>query len=228
MSTATTPRARRPWPRSRCRAAPSRASRRSTSSAGLTEVPDRRVVFRGVDWAFYERLVDSIPEASNIHVDYDGKDLEVMAKGRRHERINRRLDHLVVIIADEWDIPFTGLSEMTWKRPAISRGLESDNAYYFLPEKLAQDAAASERGSDEIDDYPNPDLGARGRHIPTRCRPPGDLCGAPCRRGLAVRRWPDHHRAADSRWGVRGRRFQRIPAHPCRGIAAPGPGGTGR
>ena len=38
-------------------------------------------MFRGVDWAFYERLVDSIPEGSSIHVDYDGKDLEIMARG---------------------------------------------------------------------------------------------------------------------------------------------------
>ena len=48
----------------------------------LTEVPERRVVFRGVDWAFYETLVDSIPDAGLIHVDYDGRDLEIMAKGR--------------------------------------------------------------------------------------------------------------------------------------------------
>ncbi len=47
----------------------------------LTAVPERRVVYRGVDWSFYERLVDSIPERTNIHVDYDGKDLEVMGKG---------------------------------------------------------------------------------------------------------------------------------------------------
>src|SRR5205085_7035457 len=67
----------------------------------LTAVPDRRVVFRSVDWAFYEQLVDSIPESSNIHVDYDGRDLEVMAKGREHERSNRRLDRLIAIIADE-------------------------------------------------------------------------------------------------------------------------------
>ena len=51
----------------------------------LTEVPDRRVVFRGVDWSFYEKLVDSIPEGSNIHVNYDGRDLEIMAKGSDHE-----------------------------------------------------------------------------------------------------------------------------------------------
>jgi len=39
----------------------------------LTEVPDQRVVFRGVDWSFYEQLVDSIPEWCHLHVDYDGR-----------------------------------------------------------------------------------------------------------------------------------------------------------
>ena len=53
----------------------------------LTAVPERRVVYRDVDWSFYEQLVDSIPETTNIHVDYDGKDLEVMGKGRKHERL---------------------------------------------------------------------------------------------------------------------------------------------
>lgn len=124
----------------------------------LTEVPDRRVVYRGADWAFYETLVASIPERSNIHVDYDGRDLELMAKGRRHERFNRRLDLLVGIVADEWDIRFTGLGETTWKREGVSRGLEADHAYYFQAEKLARDAEAAARDSDEIEDYPNPDL----------------------------------------------------------------------
>ena len=124
----------------------------------LTDVPDRRVVFRGVDWAFYERMVDSIPEGSNTHVDYDGRDLEVMGKGPNHEKINRRLDRLIAFITEEWDIDFTGLGETTWKRQQVARGLESDQCYYFLPEKLAQEAAASQRGSDDIADYPNPDL----------------------------------------------------------------------
>jgi Uma2 family endonuclease len=124
----------------------------------LTSVPDRRVVFRGVDWAFYNRLVDSIPESSGIHVDYDGKDLEVMGKGRKHEKSSRRLGRLVDILVEELEIPCTGLAEMTWKRPEIARGLESDQCYYFLPEKLAADAAAADRDSDEIADYPNPDL----------------------------------------------------------------------
>jgi hypothetical protein len=30
----------------------------------MTSVPEERVVIRDVDWAFYERLVDSIPPGS--------------------------------------------------------------------------------------------------------------------------------------------------------------------
>jgi Uma2 family endonuclease len=124
----------------------------------LTDVPDRRVVFRGVDWAFYEELVDSIPEGDNIHVDYDGRDLEVMGKGRKHEDLKYRLGQFVSLVAAEMEIPCKGLAETTWKRPQINRGLESDQCYYFLPEKLVQYAAASARDSDDIADYPNPNL----------------------------------------------------------------------
>jgi Uma2 family endonuclease len=124
----------------------------------LTTVPDRRVVFRGVDWAFYDRLVESIPESSNIHVDYDGKDLEVMGKRRRHERWLRRLRKLVEVVAEELGIDYSGGGTTTWKRPEVASGLEADECYYFLPEKIAADAAALERGSDDIVDYPNPDL----------------------------------------------------------------------
>jgi Uma2 family endonuclease len=125
----------------------------------LTEVPDRRVVFRGVDWAFYDRLVESIPEGRNIHVDYDGKDIEVtVAISRRHERTRRVLRQLVETIAQEMRVPYSSAGGTTWKRPEIARGLEADESYYFLPEKIAADGAALKRGSDDIADYPNPDL----------------------------------------------------------------------
>jgi Uma2 family endonuclease len=124
----------------------------------LTEVPDRRVVYRGVDWAFYEQLVDSIPEWKNIHVDFDGRDLEVMGKGSKHEVLRFLLGHVVSIVATEFRIPCKGLGETTWKRPQINRGLESDQCYYFLREKLVRCAAARAGNSDDIADYPNPDL----------------------------------------------------------------------
>ncbi len=105
-----------------------------------------------------EQLVDSIPETSSIHVDYDGNDLEVMGKGRKHEMARRLLGRLVDIVTEELAIPGKSVGETTWKRMEAARGLEADECYYFLPEKLAADAQALARGSDDIADYPNPDL----------------------------------------------------------------------
>jgi len=124
----------------------------------LTAVPERRVVYRGVDWSFYQQLIDSIPERANIHVDYDGKDLEVTGKGWIHEGDNRLLGIFVAIVTEELQIPCKGLRETTWKRPHIARGLEADECFYFGPEKLAAVAEARSRGSRDVTDIPNPDL----------------------------------------------------------------------
>jgi Uma2 family endonuclease len=124
----------------------------------LTSVPDRRVVYRRVGWAFYEALVDSIPESSRIHVDFDGKDVEVMVKGLIHEGSNRLLGRFVDIVTEELEIPCRGLGETTWKRPQIARGLEADECYFFRPEKLVAVAKAWSRGSTDLADIPNPDL----------------------------------------------------------------------
>ncbi len=124
----------------------------------LTEVPEQRVVYRGVDWTFYARLVDSIPESSNIKVSYDGKDLEVMGKGKKHEKSKRLLGKIVDIIVEEYGIPCAGYAEATWKRPELARGLEADESFYFLTEKLDAAAEADALDSKDDADYPNPDL----------------------------------------------------------------------
>jgi hypothetical protein len=100
--------------------------------AELTSVPDQRVVFRGVEWPFYEQLVDSIPEASNIHVDYDGKDLEIMGNGPDRGDAGRLFGPFVAVVVEELSIPCKGLAATTWKRPKIHRGLESDQCFLAI------------------------------------------------------------------------------------------------
>jgi Uma2 family endonuclease len=124
----------------------------------LTDIPDRRVVFRDVDWSFYEQLVDSIPERCHIHVDYDGKDLEIVRRGPLHQHFKGLLRQIVGVTAEELFVPYESAGSTTWKRRDILRGLEADESFYFLPEKMAADAAALQRHSDDIADYPNPDL----------------------------------------------------------------------
>ncbi len=122
----------------------------------LTDITDRRVVFRGVDWAFYEEFVDSIPERTNIHVAYDGRDLEVMAIGPDHEDLKYSLGQFVSLVAAQFGIPCKGLGQTTWKRPQLYRGLEADQCFYFRAEKVA--AMVHLRRSKDIAAYPNPDL----------------------------------------------------------------------
>jgi Uma2 family endonuclease len=124
----------------------------------LTEVPERRVVYRGVDWSFYERVVDSIPERANIHVDYDGRDLEIMTKGWLHEDYCDLLGRYVEVVTEELGIPCKGLGETTWKRPNVTRGIEADKCYLFAPDQLAALRAAQMRGAGNLADIPDPDL----------------------------------------------------------------------
>ena len=76
MSSVTTPASVVP---SSSQDVPSRSIPSLDELRAWTSAPDHRVVIQGVDWAFYEQLVDSIPEGANIHVDYDGKHVEIMA-----------------------------------------------------------------------------------------------------------------------------------------------------
>ena len=71
----------------------------------MTSKPDERVVIRSVDWAFYEQLVDSIPEGANIHVDYDGKDVEIMSPSPLHDGVKTLLDRFVELTAEESRFP---------------------------------------------------------------------------------------------------------------------------
>ena len=60
---------------------------------------ERRMVIRNVDWTDYVCLVDSLVEGSPFRVAYDGKDMEIMTKGKDHERFCDLLNHYIISIA---------------------------------------------------------------------------------------------------------------------------------
>ncbi len=139
----------------------------------MTSEPDERFVIRGVDWAFYEQLVDSIPDGVRIHVDYDGRDLELMTLGPFHDGVRKLLGQLAEAIAQELEVPYKSAGQTTWKRPEVARGLESDESYFFCPENLVAVAQAKARRSRKIADYPNPDLGIEVDISPSKIDRPG-------------------------------------------------------
>ena len=102
-----------------------------------TSQPDQRVVIRGVSWEFYEQLVDLIPEGANLHVDFDGKDLEIMSLSPIHDVVKKTMARFVELTADELEIPFTGLGQTTWKRSEVLRGLEADDCVLFCTREVS-------------------------------------------------------------------------------------------
>ena len=118
--------------------------------------PDTRVVFHDVTWDAYESLVDALGERANCRVAFDGKDIEMMTLGPSHERQRSRVDWFIMIVAEELRIRNEPMGSTTWKRKGLERASESDLCYYFDLAKLTAVAAAAD--SDDVDDFPNPDL----------------------------------------------------------------------
>jgi hypothetical protein len=76
----------------------------------ITAEADRRVLIKDVEWAFYERLVDSIPEGANLQVDYDGKDVEIRSPSWTHDDVSG-LDEI-----RRWVVEEDSRDESAWAR----------------------------------------------------------------------------------------------------------------
>jgi len=122
-----------------------------------TTVPDEeRGVMRDVSWEFYDRLSDAIGEQSHIRMAYDGKNMEIMTLGPKHERSKEWLGEFIREVALGLKIAFEPMGSTTWKRFKEKSGVESDLCYYFDQAKLQ--AVDENVESNDVDDYPNPDL----------------------------------------------------------------------
>jgi Uma2 family endonuclease len=119
---------------------------------------EQRILIPDVPYRVYETLIDAVSEHSPVRMAYDGKDLEIMTKGLWHEDYRGWFDPVIVIAAAVGGRKVRGLGETTWKRPELERGIEADQCYFLTQEKLDRVAAALKRKSNDLADYPNPDL----------------------------------------------------------------------
>jgi Uma2 family endonuclease len=119
---------------------------------------EQRIPLRDVGYHVYDTLIEALSTHSPVRLAYDGKDLEIMTKGRSHEGFRRWIDRIIVCAAGVAGRRLSGLGEATWKRPDLERGIEADQCYFFTDEKIDQVAALLRRRSENPADYPAPDL----------------------------------------------------------------------
>jgi Uma2 family endonuclease len=134
---------------------------------------DQRITLRGLPWGLYDRLSDAIGENQHVYLAYDGKDLELMTTGPLHQDFKELLGAFVREVALGLGLNFRGLGQTTWKRESVGRGLEADHSYYFDADKLAAEARARARQSNDVSDYPNPDLAIEIDISPSQIDRPG-------------------------------------------------------
>jgi Uma2 family endonuclease len=120
--------------------------------------PGERWVFRGVDWAFYERVHEVVGLNRWHRIAFDGKDLEIMPTSGFHDFVTDFSFRFIEIVTEELEIAPTSLGSTTWMRAEIQRGIEADQCFFFTPEKLAMIGVATARAETDIAAYPNPDL----------------------------------------------------------------------
>jgi Uma2 family endonuclease len=119
---------------------------------------DRRIVVRGVDRDLYNRLDEAIDENQHICLAYDGKDLELMVPGYFRERYRESFRSILRAVMLGLGVDHETGRRATWKSEGADRGLQADLSYYFNPEKLRIAREAVARRSNDMADYPAPDL----------------------------------------------------------------------
>ena len=119
----------------------------------VRKVQARPIVLQGVDWETYEGLLRDHENASAPHFTYDRGTLEIVSPLAIHEHLNRLLELLLLILAEETDRDVYTLGSTTFSREDLQRGFEPDSCFYIENE-------ARVRGKERIDLRvdPPPDL----------------------------------------------------------------------
>src|SRR5918992_2203965 len=114
---------------------------------------EQRVVLHNIGWDTYERLLADHENNSAPRLTYDRGELEIMSPSPEHEKFNRRIAQLVLVVAEELDIEAEDLGSTTFRREDLERGFEPDSCFYMRNEETI-------RGKDRIDLTvdPPPDL----------------------------------------------------------------------
>lgn len=117
------------------------------------DVANQQVVLSNVSWESYEMLLEDLEGRSAPRLTYDRGQLEIMSPTPEHERLNRRINLIVDIVAAELDIRVDVLGSTTFRREDIDRGFEPDSCFYVAK-------ADRVRGKKRIDlsKDPAPDL----------------------------------------------------------------------
>lgn len=94
-------------------------------------IGEDRIALSGIPWELYEQLREN-EENWHVRMTYDNGRLELMSPSSSHEVMKRLIGRMIEAYTEEMSIPCRSLSNTTWKRSELAKGLEADECYYIL------------------------------------------------------------------------------------------------
>jgi Uma2 family endonuclease len=99
---------------------------------------EQQVVIHDVPWDVYEGLMCAQQNHSAPRFTYYNGELEIYMPSERHEKINRRFEILVSVLAEEFDLEIESYGSTTYRRKEAAQGVEPDCCFYIQSvEKIA-------------------------------------------------------------------------------------------
>ena len=102
---------------------------------------DDLYIFSNVEWSDYENLLEELEDISWCRISYLDGLLEIMAPGRKHERIKELTGRLIVAYCDEKEIDYFSFGSTTLKNKEFKVGKEPDTGYAIAIDKELPDIA---------------------------------------------------------------------------------------
>ena len=103
--------------------------------ARALELPEQKVILRGISWETYERLLADHGDRSVPRFAYDRGVLEAMSPSVEHEGLARTIAMIVSVVAEEREIDVFDAGSTTFKREDLERGFEPDGCFYIQNER---------------------------------------------------------------------------------------------
>ncbi len=108
------------------------------ASSNLTE---SRLCLYGVGWEQYETLIATVGDRPQLRMSYLDGTLELMTISPEHEMIKKMIARLLEIYVLEADIALYSYGSATFRRRAVTKGLEADESYCLDSRKDVPDFA---------------------------------------------------------------------------------------
>ena len=116
---------------------------------------DHVILFEGVTWADYQRLLEIRGDRSAPRMSFLEGKLEIMSPSKWHERVKSNAGHLVVAWCEVRGVEISAYGSWTLEDETVERGVEADECFVLgdvaRVVRIQPNAVASEVGAVDCD-----------------------------------------------------------------------------